>query len=97
MKDSLELTELIEKSQDPSDEPTLVQAVLLYEQPMFPEAAKIQAITMNIKQNGFGPDAPIGMMTDTLKTLTSDSPSILMKMLGDSAFCCGDLELLLDT
>jgi 2-polyprenyl-6-methoxyphenol hydroxylase-like FAD-dependent oxidoreductase len=82
MKDSLELAELIGKSQDPNDDLTLDQAVLLYEQLMFPRAEKIQAMTMNNKQNVFGPDAPIGFLTGMLKTVASDSPSILMKMLG---------------
>ncbi|SLM36141.1 Monooxygenase, FAD-binding [Lasallia pustulata] len=82
MKDSLELAELIEKSRDPNDDLTLDQAVLLYEQLMFPRAEKIQAMTMNFKQIAFGPDAPIGLMTGMLKTVASDSPSMLMKMLG---------------
>lgn len=82
MKDCLELAELIEKSQDPNDNLTLDQAVLRYEQLMFPRAEKFQATTMNNKQNVFGPDAPIAFMTGMLKTVTSDSPSILVKMLG---------------
>ncbi|MCJ1484129.1 hypothetical protein MMC06_004297 [Schaereria dolodes] len=82
MKDSLELAELIEKSQNPNDKLTLDQAVLLYEQQMFPRAEKIQAITMMNKQNAFGPSAPIGIMTGMLKTVTSDSPSIFVRMLG---------------
>ena len=82
MKDSLELAELIEKSQDPNDDLTLDQAVLLYEQLMFPRAEKIQAMTMNNKQSAFGPDAPVALMTDMLQTMASNSPSILMKMLG---------------
>ena len=81
MKDALELTELIEKSQDPNDDLTLDQAVLRYEQLMFPRAEKLQVMTMNNKQNVFGPGAPIGMMTGMLKTLASDSPSIFGKML----------------
>ena len=82
MRDSLELAELIEKSQDPNGELTLDQAVLLYEQLMFPRAEKMQAITMVNKQRGFGPDTPIALMTGMLKTVASESPSILMKMLG---------------
>jgi 2-polyprenyl-6-methoxyphenol hydroxylase-like FAD-dependent oxidoreductase len=82
MKDSLELAELIEKSQDPNNNLTLDQAVLLYEQQMFPRAERTQAKTMNNKENIFGPDAPIGVMTGMLKSVASDSPSILVKMLG---------------
>ncbi|MCJ1265677.1 hypothetical protein MMC22_005557 [Lobaria immixta] len=82
MKDCLELAELVEKSQDPNDDLTLDQAVLRYEQLMFPRAEKYQAKTMNNKQNVFGPDAPIGFMTGMLKTVTSDSQSILVKLLG---------------
>ncbi len=82
MKDSLELAELIEKSQDPNEDLTLDQAVLLYEQIMFPRAEKVQAETMNNKQNLFGPNAPIAFMTGMLKSVASDSPSIFMKMLG---------------
>ncbi len=82
MKDSLELAELIEKSQDLKDDLTLDQAVLLYEQLMFPRAEKLQAMTMNNKQAMFGPDTPIGLMTHMMRTVASDSPSSLMKMLG---------------
>jgi len=82
MKDALELAELIEKSQDPNNDLTLDQAVLLYEQQMFPRAERTQAKTMNNKKNIFGPDAPIGVMTGMLKSVASDSPSILVKMLG---------------
>lgn len=82
MKDSLELAELIEKSQDPNNDLTLDQAVLLYEQMMFPRAEKLQAVTMGNKQVMFGPDAPIGLMTHMMRTMSSDSPSILVKMLG---------------
>lgn len=82
MKDSLELGELIEKSQNPNDDLTLDRAVLLYEQLMFPRAEKVQrTITIN-EQNGLGPDASLGIMTGLLKTLTSDSPSIFIRMLG---------------
>lgn len=82
MKDSLELAELIEKSQDPNDDLTLDQAVLLHEQLMFPRSEKIQATTMINKQKMFGPDGPIGFMTAMLKTKASGSPSILIKVLG---------------
>ncbi|MCJ1453366.1 hypothetical protein MMC28_003713 [Mycoblastus sanguinarius] len=82
MKDALELAELIEKSQDTNDDLTLDQAVLRYEQLMFPRADKVQATTMGNKQTMFGPDAPIGLMTFMMRTMARDSPSILMKMLG---------------
>lgn len=82
MKDSLELAELIEKSQDPNDDLTLDQAVLLYEQLMFPRAEKVQARTMNNKQIAFGPEAPLGLMTGMLKMKAGESPSILVRMLG---------------
>ena len=82
VNDSLELGELIEKSQDPNHGLTLDQAVLQYKQLMFPRAAKVQAETMNNKQMAFGGDAPIGLMTGMLKTMASESPSIIMKILG---------------
>ena len=82
MKDSLELAELIEKSQDPNENLTLDQAVLLYEQLMFPRAEKAQAKTMINKQIMFGPGAPISLMTGMLKRVASESPLILIKMLG---------------
>jgi len=84
MKDSLELAELIEKSQHPNTDLTLDQAVLRYEQLMFPRAEKFQATTMINKQIMFGPDAPIGLMTRMLKLKASESPSILMRMLGSA-------------
>jgi acyl CoA:acetate/3-ketoacid CoA transferase len=49
---------------------------------VFPRAEKIQAITMNNKRNGFGPEAPLGIMASVLRTMASDSPSILIEMLG---------------
>ena len=84
MKDALELAELIEKSLDPNDGDikTLDQAVLLYEQRMFPRAEKIQETAMENKRVMFGPDAPIGLMTRMLKMKVSESPSILVRMLG---------------
>lgn len=82
MKDSLELAELIEKSQDPKDDLTLDQAVLLYEQLMFPRAEKLQATTMYNKHIMFEADAPVGLMTRLLKRMASDSPSIFIRILG---------------
>ena len=82
MKDCLELAELIEKSQDANEDLTLDQAVLRYEQLMFPRAEKLQVMTMRNKEILFGPDAPIGLFTGMMKTMASDSPSILTKMLG---------------
>ena len=81
MKDSLELAELIEKSQDPNDHLTLDQAVLGYEHLMFPRAEKFQDLTMTNKELAFGPTAPIGLMTGMIKTTTKDSQSIPMKIL----------------
>lgn len=82
MKDSLELAELIEKSQDPNGDINLDQAVLLYEQLMFPRAEHTQAKTMFNKQHFFEPDAPIGLMTGMMKKVAQDSSSIFMKILG---------------
>lgn len=82
MKDALQLTDLIEKSQDPEEDFTLDQAVSSYEQLMFTRAEKLQAVTMGNKQTMFGPDTPIGLMTYLVKTMANDSPSILVKMLG---------------
>ena len=82
MKDCLELAELIEKSQDPNEDLTLDQAVLRYEQLMFPRAEKMQVTTMRNKEILFGPDAPIELLTGMMKTVASDSPSIFVKMLG---------------
>ena len=82
MRDSLELAEQMAKIQDPDDDLTLDQAVLRYEQLMFPRAEKIQAATMSNKQLGFESDAPIGLMTGMMKRVANDSPSIFMKALG---------------
>ena len=82
MKDALELADLIEKSQDRSNDLKLDQAVLLCDQRMFPRAEKIQAETINNKQTMFGPGAPVGLLTGMLKSKASESPSILMKVLG---------------
>jgi 2-polyprenyl-6-methoxyphenol hydroxylase-like FAD-dependent oxidoreductase len=82
MADALELAELIEKSQDPNKNLTLDQAVLEYEQKMFPRAAKVQAQTIDNKETMFGPSAPIGLMTRMLKLKAREDDSILGKMLG---------------
>ncbi|KAF2493105.1 FAD/NAD(P)-binding domain-containing protein, partial [Lophium mytilinum] len=58
MKDSLELTELIEKSMALSEDLTLDEAVSRYEQAMFPRAEKIQALTLKSKEWLFSPEAP---------------------------------------
>lgn len=83
MRDSLELAELIEKSHDPN-ELTLDQAVLRYEQAMFPRAEKFQAMTMNYKELSFGPDAPLGLFPGMIKVMASDNPSILMKVVSSA-------------
>ena len=82
MKDALELAELIEKSQDPNNDLTLDQAVLRYEQLMFPRAEKVQRLTMNNKLAVFGSDAPISFLTNMIRHTTSDNPSMPMRMLG---------------
>jgi 2-polyprenyl-6-methoxyphenol hydroxylase-like FAD-dependent oxidoreductase len=86
MKDSLELGELIEKSQDPNNDLALDEAVLRFEQGMFPRSKKMQEMTMANKQGWFGPDGPIGSMTGMLKRMTSDSPSVFVRMLGTAPF-----------
>lgn len=89
MKDAVELAEQIEASQEPPSgggggggELTLDVAVQLYEQNMFPRAARTQARTMSNKTNIFGPDSPISVVTGMLKGVASDSPSVLVKILG---------------
>ena len=86
MKDSLELGELIERSQDPNESLTLDQAVLQYEQLMFARAEKFQTAGVVNKQNMFAPDAPIGLFTGLLKMKTSESESSVIKMLGSRPF-----------
>ena len=85
MKDSLELAELIEKSLGSQGSLTLDEAVLRYEQLMFPRAEKLQRLTIANKQNGFGPDAPIGLITDFIKTMASDEEASLLVRLLASA------------
>lgn len=82
MEDSLQLAELIERSQDPEHNLTLDQAVLQYEQAMFPRAEKLQAKTMMNKQAAFTSDSPVQLMTIMLKYMTGQSPSIWIRMLG---------------
>ena len=84
MKDSLELAELVEKSQDPSSDLTLNQAALVYEQGMFPRAENLQVKTANNKQTMLGPSTPIGLMTGLLKAKARESPSTPGKMLGSA-------------
>ena len=86
MKDSLDLAELIEKSQDPINNLTLDQAVLESEQKMFQRQEKFQTAGVVNKQNMFGPDAPIGLFTGLLKMKTSESESSIIKMLGSWPF-----------
>ena len=84
MKDALDLAELIEKSQLPDADITLDEAVLIYEEMMFPRAEKLQAMAMENKQTMFGPTAPIGLMTGMLRKKASESSSIPMKLLGSA-------------
>jgi len=82
MKDSLELADLIERSQDSNQNLTLDEAVIKYEQLMFPRAEKLQATAILNKKAIFGPGAPIAVMTIGLKMVASGSSSIFGKMLG---------------
>lgn len=82
MMDSLELAELIEKSQDPSNELGLDEAVRFYEQRMFPRAKKLQATTMNNKELAFGPGGPVKLMTGMIRRLAGESPSRVVRLLG---------------
>ena len=84
MKDSLVLASLIERSQDPNANFTLDQAVSEYEQEMFPRAEKIQARTITFKSLVFGPDAPIGLITGMMKTMTKEHPSFFVRLLGSA-------------
>jgi 2-polyprenyl-6-methoxyphenol hydroxylase-like FAD-dependent oxidoreductase len=86
MTDSLELAEVIEKSQESVENITLDQAVLRYEQGLFPRSRDIQEITMSSKKNAFGPGAPIAIFTGLLKDMTSKSSSIFIRMLGTFPF-----------
>ena len=82
MTDALELAELIEKSQNATESLTLDQAVLHYEQQLFPRAEKVQTLAAKNKEMLFGGSAPIGLFTALLDTLSIDNPSILVKILG---------------
>ncbi|ORY56620.1 uncharacterized protein BCR38DRAFT_450741 [Pseudomassariella vexata] len=84
MKDSLELAELIEKSQEPNDDLTLDEAVLRYEKLMFPRAEKLQAKTILYRDAMLGPNAPLGLFSDMLKTIAGDSPSFFVRLLGSA-------------
>ena len=86
MKDSLDLAELIEKTQDPNEDLTLDQAVSRHEQSMFPRSEKLQSITMSNKQAVFGGEAPIGLFTNMMRVMTKDNPSIFIRMLGTAPF-----------
>jgi 2-polyprenyl-6-methoxyphenol hydroxylase-like FAD-dependent oxidoreductase len=82
MRDSLELAAMTVKSQDLDEELTLDKAVLLYENEMFPRAKKCQTSMMLNKELAFGEDAPVGLMTGMLKSMASESPSVLIRALG---------------
>lgn len=79
MVDALELAEFIEKSQDPSSNSSLDEAVLQYEERLFPRSEKLQAVTMGNRVAMFGPNAPIGLMTHMLKTMASGNKSVLAR------------------
>lgn len=86
MKDCLVLAEQIEESLEADREVTLDQAVLRYEQEMFPRARKIQAHTRSNMQIIFGSDNPMQVLTAMLKSMTSESSSIFVRMLGTPPF-----------
>ena len=81
MQDAMELADLIHKSQIQAHL-TLDDAVLEYEELMFPRAKKLQALTMKNKESMFGPDTPTALIPRMLAVMVSDSPSIFMRMLG---------------
>jgi 2-polyprenyl-6-methoxyphenol hydroxylase-like FAD-dependent oxidoreductase len=81
MQDSMELADLIQKSQDP-DSLSLDEAVLKYEEQMFPRAKKLQAVTMASKEILFGPDTPTALIPRMLALMVSDNPSLFIRLLG---------------
>ncbi|KAE9375358.1 FAD/NAD(P)-binding domain-containing protein [Stipitochalara longipes BDJ] len=81
MKDAIELADLIQKSQT-QDVLTLDEAVLKYEELMFPRAKKIQTMTMANKEIMFGPDTPTALIPHMLALMVSDSPSFFIRLLG---------------
>jgi 2-polyprenyl-6-methoxyphenol hydroxylase-like FAD-dependent oxidoreductase len=81
MTDALQLAELIEKSQDTSNNLALDQAVLQYEEKMFPRAEKIQSLTEANKTAMFRADAPVGLISRMLETMALDDPSVLAKLI----------------
>ena len=82
MVDALDLADLIAKSQDQIENLTLDHAILRYEQLMFPRTEKLQTTTMANKENVFGPDAPLGLITTMLKFMAAESPSLFVGLLG---------------
>ena len=82
MTDSMELAALIVESHDPESDLSIDQAISKFEQKMFPRSENIQARTMNNKQAWFSPAAPVGSMTELLRKMTGESPSIFVRLLG---------------
>jgi 2-polyprenyl-6-methoxyphenol hydroxylase-like FAD-dependent oxidoreductase len=81
MQDSMELADLIQKSQGPASL-SLDEAVLKYEEQMFPRAKKLQAVTMASKEILFGPDTPTALIPRMLALMVSDNPSFFIRLLG---------------
>ena len=81
MQDAMELADLIQKSQT-EDSLTLDDAVLKYEELMFPRAKNIQAKTLASKEILFGPDTPTALIPRMLALMVSDSPSFFVRLLG---------------
>jgi len=86
MTDSMQLAELIKKSQDPEEDLTLDQAVLQFEELMFPRSEKLQVKTITNKQLMFEPGTPLTLMSHLVKTMASESPSMFVRMLGTAPF-----------
>lgn len=82
MKDALELAEAIPGSCD--SDLTLDEAVKLYGENMFPRATKLRAKTAYSEEMTFGLRTPIGLMTGMVKAMTSESPSLLIRLLGSA-------------
>jgi 2-polyprenyl-6-methoxyphenol hydroxylase-like FAD-dependent oxidoreductase len=71
MKDALELSAAICKSQKPGGDDLDVE-VSNYEQHMFPRAAKIQALTFTNKTTMFREDAPLGFLMAVMDAVADE-------------------------
>ena len=81
MKDATELADLIQRSQT-EDFFTIDEAVLKYEELMFPRAGKIQALTLASKEILFGPDTPTALIPRMLALMVRDNPLVFIRLLG---------------